>query len=199
MRVVYRLHLYNRHISNNKITITKQSKIMKKVIKTSEALAAYNILNNSKYSNLEDGDKIKLWKITRALKPIATKFEEDNKDAAEKFKADIKDFDELLPKAQEYENLLRSNGDMSKSPIGAAEYDAFIKEFKKYNSLVGKAVEEFANKEVELSFEPLSEDAISKLMASNTDWKMEQVMAISDIVCDVAAPVDEEPKKGKKK
>ena len=172
---------------------------MKKVIKTSEALAAYNILNNSKYSNLEDGDKIKLWKITRVLKPIATKFEEDNKDAAEKFKADIKDFDELLPKAQEYENLLRTNGDMSKSPIGAAEYDAFIREFKKYNSLVGKAVEEFANKEVELSFEPLSEDAISKLMASNTDWKMAQVMAISDIVCEVAEPAKEEPKKGKKK
>lgn len=173
---------------------------MKKVIKTSEALAAYNILNNAKYSNLEDGDKIKLWKITRALKPIATKFEEDNKDAAEKFKADIKDFDELLPKAQEYENLLRSNGDMSKSPIGAAEYDAFIKEFKKYNSLVGKAVEEFANKEVELSFEPLSEDAISKLMASNQDWKMAQVMAISDIVCeDAETPVKAEPKDKKKK
>ena len=171
----------------------------KKSIKTSEALEAYNILNNSKYSNIEDGDKIKLWKITRALKPIATKFEEDNKDAAEKFKADIKDFDELLPKAQEYENLLRSNSDMSKSPIGAAEYDAFIKEFKKYNSLVGKAVEEYATKEVELSFEPLSEDAFCKLMASNPDWKMAQVMAISEIVCEVAAPAKEEPKKGKKK
>lgn len=173
---------------------------MKKVIKTSEALAAYNILNNAKYSNLEDGDKIKLWKITRALKPIATKFEEDNKDAAEKFKADIKDFDELLPKAQEYESLLRSNGDMSKSPIGAAEYDAFIKEFKKYNSLVGKAVEEFANKKVELSFEPLSEDAISKLMTSNPDWKMAQVMAISDIVCeDSESPAKAESKDKKKK
>ena len=172
---------------------------MKKVIKTSEALTAYNILNNAKYGSMDDGDKIKVWKITRALKPIATKFEEDNKDAAEKFKADIKDFDELLPKAQEYENLLRTNGDMSKSPIGAAEYDAFIKEFKKYNELVGKAVEEFDTKEVELSFEPLSEDAICKLMASNTDWKMSQVMAISDIVCEVAEPAKEEPKKGNKK
>lgn len=172
---------------------------MKKVIKTSEALTAYNILNNAKYGSMEDGDKIKVWKITRALKPIATKFEEDNKDAAEKFKADIKDFDILLPKAQEYENLMRTNDDMSKSPIGAAEYDAFIKEFKKYNELVGKAVEEFAKKEVELSFEPLSEGAICKLMASNTDWKMAQVMAISDIVCEASEPAEEEPKKGKKK
>ena len=174
---------------------------MKKTVKTSEILAAFNILNSAKYGSMEDADKIKVWKITRALKPIATKFEEDNKDAAEKFKADIKDFDILLPKAQEYENLMRTNGDMSKSPIGAAEYDAFIKGFKKYNELVGKAVEEFAKKEVELSFEPLSEDAICKLMASNTDWKMAQVMAISDIVCEVAdtAPAEEEPKKGKKK
>lgn len=172
---------------------------MKKTIKTSDILNAYNVLKMAKYSAMEDADKIKAWKIARALKPIATKFDDDSKDAAEKLKPDIKDFDELLPKAQEYENLLRTNGDMSKSPIGAAEYDAFIKEFKKYNELVGKAVEEFATKEVELSFEPLSEDAICKLMASNTDWKMSQVMAISDIVCEVAEPAKEETKKGKKK
>ena len=36
-------------------------------------------------------------------------------------------------------------------------------------------------------------------MASNTDWKMSQVMAISDIVCETAATAEEETKKGKKK
>lgn len=156
---------------------------MKKSVKTSEILAAFNILSSAKYGSMDDADKIKVWKITRVLKPIATKFDEDSKDAAEKFKADVNDFDELLPKAQEYENLLRTNSDMSKSPIGAAEYDAFIKEFKKYNSLVGKAVDEFANKEVELSFEPLSEDAFGKLMGSN-EWTMGQAVALSEIVCE---------------
>ena len=156
---------------------------MKKIkVKTSEILAAYNVLNGAKFGSLDDADKVKVWKIARAMKPVATKFEDDNKDAAEKFKADIKDFDDTLFKAQEYEKLVRENGDMQKAPIGAAEYNAFIEKFKHYNELVGKAVEEFANKEVSLSFEALSEDAFGKLMASNPDWKMAQVILLDDIV-----------------
>lgn len=173
---------------------------MKKItIKTSEILTAYNVLNNAKYGSMDDADKIKVWRICRTLKPVATKFEEDNKDAAEKFKAEVKDFEELLPKAQEYERMLQNNEDMSKSPIGAAQYDAFIKDFKHYNELVGKAVEKLANKEVTISFEALTDEAFGKLMASNTDWKMSQVMALSDIICETAAPAEEETKKGKKK
>ena len=152
-------------------------------VKTSEILSAYNVLNGAKFGSMDDADKVKVWKIARALKPVATKFEEDNKDAAEKLKPEIEGgFDETLAKAQEYEALVRENGDMTKSPIGAAEYNAFVEEVKKYNELVGKAIEEFANKEVSLSFEPLSEDAFGKLMTSNPDWKMAQVMLLDGII-----------------
>ncbi len=152
-------------------------------VKTSEILAAYNVLNGAKFGSMDDADKVKVWKVARALKPVAIKFEEDNKDAAEKLKPEIEGgFDETLAKAQEYEALVRENGDMTKSPIGAAEYNAFIEEFKKYNELVGKAIEEFANKEVKLSFEPLSEEAFGKLMTSNPDWKMAQVMLLDGII-----------------
>ena len=180
----------------------KQTKIMKKSIKTSEVLAAFNVLNSAKYGSMSDEDKIKVWKITRALKPIATKFDEDSKDAAEKMKPKYEGgFDETLQKAQEYERMIHDTKvDAKKLPMGAAEYDAFIKVFKEYNKLVGKAVEQFADTKVKVEFEPLTEEAFGKLMASNTDWKMSQVMALSDIICeDAAAPADEEPKKGKKK
>ena len=172
---------------------------MKKSIKTSEILAAYNVLNTAKYGSMEDADKIKVWKITRALKPIATKFDEDSKDAAEKMKPKDKDFDETLQKAQEYERIIRDpKADTKKLPIGAAEYDAFIEKFKEYNKLVGKAVEEFANKEVKVSFEPLNDDAFGKLMASN-EWTMGQAVALSEIICDNGEATEEEPKKDKKK
>ena len=174
---------------------------MKKTIKTSEILAAYNVLNSAKYGSMEDADKIKVWKITRALKPIATKFDEDRKDAAEKFKPKDKDFDEKYQKAQEYERIIRDpKADTKKLPMGAAEYDAFIEKFKEYNKLVGKAVEDFANKEVKVSFEPLSDDAFGKLMASN-EWTMGQAVALSEIICsDSAESTDEaEPKDRKKK
>lgn len=157
---------------------------MKKTIKTSEVLAAYNVLNSAKYGNLDDKDKIKVWKIARKLKPIATKFDEDSKDAAEKMKPEMDGgFEAMLEKAQKYENMLRDNkADMKKAPMGAAEYDKFVKDFKAYNKLVGDTIKEFAEKEVEVEIDTLSEDSFGKLMASN-DWTMEQVVSLSEIVC----------------
>ena len=109
---------------------------------------------------------------------------------------------ELQAKAQEYENLLRTNGDMSKSPIGAAEYEKFIKEeFQPLNKLVDETMKPRAEKEVEI--ETLSESAFEALMASN-DWTIGQVLSlrnylVEDKVKEAAAPAEEGPKKGKKK
>ena len=175
---------------------------MKKSIKTSEILAAYNVLNSAKYGSMEDADKIKVWKITRALKPIATKFDEDRKDAAEKFKPKDKDFDEKYQKAQEYERIIRDpKADTKKLPMGAAEYDEFIKKvWQPYNKLVNDTIKEFAEKEVKVSFEPLNDDAFGKLMSSN-EWTMGQAVALSEIICSDSAESTEEaePKEKKKK
>ena len=63
-----------------------------------------------------------------------------------------------------------------------AEYLAFINgDWAKFNKLLAKAVKEFADAEVELEFDALSEDAFAKLMASN-DWKVDQVMTVADLI-----------------
>ena len=155
----------------------------KQTIKTEKVLAAYRVISTAKYSKMDDGDKIKVWKIARILKPVADKFEDDSKDAAEKFKPS-EDFDERLANAQEYERMRRDeNADMTKAKMGAAEYGKFVEEFQQYNKLVNDAIKEFANKEVEVEFEKLSEDAFGKLMASN-EWTMEQAMVLGDIITD---------------
>lgn len=153
---------------------------MKQTLKTEKILSAYRVISTAKYSKLDDADKVKVWKIAKAMKPVATQFDEDSKDAAEKLKP-TDDFGERLQKAQEYERMLQANEDMSKSPMGAAEYNAFLKEFQDYNKLVSDAVKEFADKEVELVFEGVSEDAFGKLMASN-EWTMEQVIEIGTLI-----------------
>lgn len=155
---------------------------MKKIkVKTKDVLSAYNVLNNAKYGSMDDADKIKVWKIARAMKPVAVKFEEDNRDAAEKFKPKDKDFDTRLANAQEFERMRNNGEDMRNAKMGAAQYQEFVDELKKYNGLVEKAVKEFAEKDVELEFEVLSEDAFCKLMSSN-DWKMSEVMMLSDVI-----------------
>jgi hypothetical protein len=93
-------------------------------------------------------------------------------------------FDEKLQNAQEYERVVKNpNEDASNVKMGAAEYEKFIGELKSYNKLVGDAVREYAEKECEISFEQISEDAFGKLMSSN-DWTMEQVMQLGIIIED---------------
>lgn len=154
---------------------------MTKKVKTEKVLEVWRIISTAKYGKLEDADKVKTWKISRALKPVATKYEEDSKDAAEKMKPS-EDFDQRLVNAQEYERVSRDkNADASNLKMGAAEYGEFIKELQNYNKLVMEACKEFAEKEVDVDFEPLSEQAFEKLMSSN-DWTLEQVTVVGDFI-----------------
>ena len=154
---------------------------MKIKIKTEKVLEAFNILKAATYQKLDDADKIKLWKIARVMKPIATKFEEDSKDATEKLKPE--GFDEKLANAQEYERVTKDpNADASQLKMSAAEYDDFIKgEWTKFNQLIAKAVKEFADAKVDLEFEPLSEDAFTKLLSSNS-WDVSKAMILGDLI-----------------
>ena len=148
---------------------------MKQTIKTEKVMRVYNILNSTKYAKLDDADKVKVWKIARQLKPVATKFDEDSKDAAEKLKP-YDNFEEDLQKAQEYERLKGVNAKMD-----IEEYQEFIAKFKAYQELVSKAVKEFADADVEVNFDPITEDAFSKLMASN-EWTLDQAVEIGDFI-----------------
>lgn len=154
---------------------------MKTKITTEKVLNVYRIISGAKYTKMDDADKIKVWKIARALKPVADKFEDDSKDAAEKMKP-TDDFADNLQKAQEFERITKEKDfDASKLPMGVAEYNEFIKKFQSYNKLVGEAVKEFAEKEVVIEFEPLSEESFGKLMASN-EWTMEQTVEIGMLI-----------------
>ena len=141
--------------------------------------SAYMVLSAAKFSSLADADKIKLYKIARAMKPSARQFEEDSRDAAEKLKPE--GIDAKLQKAQEYEAKTKA-GETDKLPMTAEEYQKFIqREWLPFNNLVQKAVREFADKEIELEFEPLTEEAFGKLMASN-DWTIEKATTIGDLI-----------------
>lgn len=152
---------------------------MKKTVKTSEILNVYQVISQAKYGKMANEDKIKVWKIARVLKPIAVKFEDDTKDAAEKFKP-YEGFDEKLQKAQEYERL-RSEKQPTIDIMTNAEYDVFIKEFKAYQKLVDDAVKEFAEKTVKLDFNAISEDAFMKLVESN-EWTVGQMTLVGDFI-----------------
>jgi hypothetical protein len=155
---------------------------MKKLTLTTEkVLKAYNIIAQARYTKMDDADKVRLWKIASALKPVATKYDEDSKDAAEKLKPE--GFDEKAMKWNETRDKI-SAGIKDDLPMSQAESIDFLYHvINPYNENVNSALEELKGKEVELEFNALTEDAFVKLMSSN-EWNMEQVAMVGDIVCE---------------
>lgn len=152
---------------------------MKKTLTKGAVMEAWNILNTANYKQLDDADKIKLWKIARVMKPVAKQLEDDSRDAAEHLKPE--GFDMKLEQAKEYEAKVQK-GDTEKLPMTEDEHLTFIREvFQPFNDMVQKAVKEEVDKEVELDYEPLTEEAFGKLMASN-DWKIQQVMVLGNLI-----------------
>lgn len=153
---------------------------MKKTIKTEKIYMASLTLNAAKYGKLSDDDKIKVWKISRKLQPIAKDFEDATKDATEKMKPE--GYDDKLQKSQEYERMTKaSNFDARELPMGPAEHEAFLKENRELQKLVTDALQELSDKEVELEFDALSQDSFVKLINSN-DWTFGQVTLLGEVI-----------------
>lgn len=150
---------------------------MKKTIKTKELMEAYQVLGSAKYQKLSDEDKVKVWKLTRQLKPHAMKYMEDEQDACEKMMP-YEDYNERVQKARIYEAERKAG--RKDLQISEQEYFSVIADSLKYNKVVDDALRELQDKEVEIDVEPLSEDAFGKLMSSN-DWNMQQAVCVSDI------------------
>lgn len=152
---------------------------MKKTIKTEKVLAVWHVLGSAKYTKMEDADKIKVWKISRALQPIATRHDEDRKDAFEKLKPE--GFNEKAERWNETreKKIIGISDDL---PMDDREFVEFThRVINPYNQTVDKAIREFEEKKVTLTFDGLSEDAFGKLMASN-EWTLEQAAEVSNLI-----------------
>jgi hypothetical protein len=152
---------------------------MRKKTKAENVAQVYNILNAAKYSKLNDDERIALWKITRAMKPVALKLKDDIQDAAQHMKPSD-DFDKRLALARQYEQAQRDGKEFDK--LNKEDYDAFIHEWRNYSKLVDTAVKEFADEDVEINIEPITEETLSRLMASNESWTMEKAVIVSDMI-----------------
>lgn len=139
---------------------------------------AFGVLNAAKYQKLSDDDKIKVWKIVRAMKPVAMKYADDLKDAEQKLMPSD-DFRERMMKAQHYE-MKRSQG-ASDLPMTGDEYLKAVEEHRSYQALVDKAVKEYGDAEVDIVFDKITEDAFCRLMSSN-DWTMEQAVKVGEMI-----------------
>lgn len=146
-------------------------------LKTIEIVNANAMLINANYQQLPEGERIKFWKITRKLRPIAESFAKEKQSAEEEFKPNAEVWNRFK-KGADYE---LAKGMNSEPPITDEEYREIKEEYEKYRNLVNKALESTTNKEEEIEFEPLSEAGFDELIGLNK-WPIPQLDIIDFIV-----------------
>lgn len=156
---------------------------MSKKVKTKEVLAAWQVLGQAKYDKLDSDQKVRVFHIGQKLKPIATAFSDYSADAAEKMQPSA-DFQERWDKAKVYETMTADpKADMEQLPMGPAEYKEFmVKEYFPFDRLWKKAIKDEGDKEVDLKFEPISEEVLFALADANK-WNVDQTTAVAAVVC----------------
>lgn len=140
-------------------------------MKTKQVVEVYNTLNSAKLSKMEDKDKFLVIKAMRQLKPISTAYEEFVKDAQEKLKGD--DFEDIQKKAQKWQE---EGENTSLSLEERREINTYL---NGYNNKVVECLKEEAEKDNELNYEKISEDAFGKLVSSN-DFDVKTIMNLQD-------------------
>lgn len=148
-------------------------------MKVRKIAEAYNVLASAKINKCEDGEKVTIWKVCHAIKKVAEDYQDACKDATSKLN-DIEDYENKMQKALEYENKKGKDCAMK-----ADEYKAFVVEYDRVRRLVDSAVKEIGDADTTLDVEGISEDAFGRLLASNPDWDMKQIEAISDVIIKV--------------
>lgn len=131
---------------------------------TDKAVTAYKILNGARLTDkMTDDDKFAVIGIMKVLKPVAVNYDDFYKDAVEKLKPE--GIEPVLEKINRQQPLTGEEQSM------AALFDRTL----------GNCVAPELNKEIELDFEPLNEEAMKGLISGN-NFTVSQVMALYDII-----------------
>ena len=130
-------------------------------MKTVTIIAAYNALVGSKLTKMGGDGKIKVVKIIKAMKPVATEYDDFRRDALERLKPE--GFDAMAEKAQQ----LQKDGD--NTTLTATERAEINQFFADYQAEVDKCLSDEVNKEHELNFTKLTSEEFMQLCDGN-DW-----------------------------
>ena len=142
---------------------TEDKKTVK--VKTSDAVAVYNILRKLNIARLKKEDAFVVLRAANRLKPAASAFEEFVKDAQERLKPE--GWDE---RSQKFDSL------------PDAEKAEFNKAASAYQKDVEECVKTELEKEIEIETALLGEEGLADIIASNDKLNVEAIMLIEDTI-----------------
>ena len=138
---------------------------MERILRTEVIANAYMLMAKASYKDLSDEDKVRLWKISRLIKPTAVQYIEDKADAMKNLLTP--EFSEAFREVQRYKQNYEQGKEQSITP---EEHEKYAEIIKQTDTLMEKTIGELADKELTVAFEPLSEEALAKLITGN-NWE----------------------------
>lgn len=133
------------------------------------AIVAYRLVSEAKLAKLDTQDKFVVIRAIGKLKPTATAFDDFLKEARERLKPD--GWAEIEKKAQGYADM---------DAAAKAEIDKAI---SAYNKVVADCAEKELQEPFEGEYERLTEEQFGKLMDSNPEWSVQQILAVQEALC----------------
>ena len=140
----------------------------------------YKHLNNAKLNSMADADKFTVIRAMRAMKPVYKELQDAIDDASVKCKPD--DWDEQTRRRQEFDQA-HATKRLNELTLGEMlEREAIVEYITKFNNDVDECVRDLANQDRELTYTRLTEEALGKLMESNPEWKMKEILGVADVL-----------------
>lgn len=140
-------------------------------MRTKDVVSVFANLNTAKLTKMEDNAKFKVIKALRLIKKVNAEHDDFLKDAQEKLKGD--EFDEMKDKAQKWQE------EGEKTTITMEERLKINKFFTSYNERISKIMKDEEEKDVDLTYEKLTEDEFKTLVSSN-DFDVNTMMLLQD-------------------
>lgn len=152
-------------------------------MKKKDLLNVWSSIRDGKFGKMSGEAKIKFVKLLAKLSPVVKAYEEYQKTIVEKLKEEYQDFDARLEKARAYEEFMAKKSD--KQPdITDTEYKEIVKDVQAFNKAVADALNEEADKEVDVTFDKLTSTEYGCFIDSN-DFTGSQALQLMEIICDL--------------
>lgn len=150
--------------------------IMKKTVKDIEIENIYPVLDKAKYAKMDAQGRRQVFASMYAMKKVMTDYNGYQQELVKRLRPE--NAEEIARLVDEF-NAMPQGG--RESAIKEKKYADALKANYDFSTEVQKCL---AEKESELDFAVLSDEAFDALCDSNPDWNFGQLMALREILCD---------------
>lgn len=142
-------------------------------MKLKEIVFIYKTLGEAKVTKLEESEVIKIVKLRKEMRNHAESYEQFLKDVQDKFKPE--NWDDVQTKVQQWQQ------EGENTTLTETERIELNKTLIDYQRKIESAVSEELNKEVDITFDKLKEESLTKLMLEN-NWELKKLDDMNSLV-----------------